>query len=263
VNQSRGRWPGPVVAALTRFWVDDNGLSLFLLLLFFLIFVVPPLVPSGGGRSLAADLLQYLLLVSGVRTLGEARVVRWVLTGVALVAVAVDLGSRLVTVPQPWGLAMNLLSLVLFLAVVLGRTLRPGPVTRRRLEGGIAAYLLLGVIWAFAYALVERLVPAAFSGPVGPGDAPRTWFYFSFATLTTVGYGDVLPVHPVARSLAMLEAVVGPLYLAILISRLVSLTAGAAAGELAATRAGAPVGSAHRLSRYDPAAQARGGSDGD
>jgi hypothetical protein len=231
VTQGRGRWPGPVVAALTRFWVDDNGLSLFLLLLFFVIFVIPPLAPSSGGRSLFADVLQYLLLVSGVRTLGEARLVRRVLTCVALVAVVVDLGSRLVPVPEPWSLGMNLLSLALFLAVVLGRTLRPGPVTRRRLEGGIAAYLLLGVIWAFAYALVERLIPTAFTGPVGPADAPRAWFYFSFVTLTTVGYGDVLPSHAVARSLAMLEAVVGPLYLAILISRLVSLTAVAGAGS--------------------------------
>jgi hypothetical protein len=79
------------------------------------------------------------------------------------------------------------------------------------------------VLWAYAYALVARLDPGAFSGPVSTADGPRAVFYFSFVTLTTVGYGDVLPVHPVARSLAMLEAVTGPLYLAILVARLVSL----------------------------------------
>lgn len=67
------------------------------------------------------------------------------------------------------------------------------------------------------------LRPGAFSGPVRVEDGARGWLYFSFVTLTTVGYGDVLPVHPVARSLAMLEAVTGPLYLTILLARLVSL----------------------------------------
>ena len=62
-------------------------------------------------------------------------------------------------------------------------------------------------------------------------DGPRAFFYFSFVTLTTVGYGDVLPVHPVARSLAMLEAVTGSLYLAILVARLVSLSVSSRGGN--------------------------------
>ena len=115
------------------------------------------------------------------------------------------------------------LSLLLFLVVVLGQTLRAGPITLHRILGAIAAYLLLGVLWAYAYALVAHLQSGAFSGPVRLEDGPRAFFYFSFLTLTTVGYGDVLPVHPAARSLAMLEAVTGPLYLAILVARLVSL----------------------------------------
>jgi len=69
--------------------------------------------------------------------------------------------------------------------------------------------VLLGVIWAYAYALVGLLRPGAFSGPVNPSDGPRALFYFSFVTLATLGYGDVLPVHPAARSLATLEAVTG------------------------------------------------------
>jgi hypothetical protein len=89
--------------------------------------------------------------------------------------------------------------------------------------GGIAAYPLLGVAWAEAFALLEALRPGSFSGAVGLAEGGRGWFYFSFVTLTTVGYGDILPVHPAARSLAMLEAVTGPLYNAILLARLVPL----------------------------------------
>jgi hypothetical protein len=95
----------------------------------------------------------------------------------------------------------------------------------------VAAYLLLGIIWAHAYALVALQRPGAFAGPVSPGDGPRAFFYFSFVTLATLGYGDVLPVHPAARSLATLEAVTGTLYIAILLARLVSLAGGSGRGE--------------------------------
>lgn len=216
------RWRWPVLRALARFWADDSGLSIFSVLLFVVVFVVPPLVPAGSGRNLSGDVVYFLLLVSGVYALGNRKLTRIVLMPVALVTLAVDLGSWFIPVPAPWVDGMGLLSLLLFLVVVLGRTLRDGPVTTQRLHGAVAAYLLLGVIWALAYALLASAVPAAFSGPVKAEDGSRAWLYFSFVTLTTVGYGDVLPVHPVARSLAILEAVTGPLYLAILIARLVS-----------------------------------------
>jgi hypothetical protein len=215
------RWP--VLTALARFWADDRGLSIFSALLLIVVFVVPPLVPPGSGRSLSGDIVYALLLVSGVRAMAERRLARRLLMPVAVITVVLDLGSWIFPLAQPWTLGTSLLSLVLLLAVVLGQTLRSGPITLHRIQGAIAAYVLLGVLWAHAYALVAFLRPGAFSGPVSPADGPRAWYYFSFVTLTTVGYGDVLPVHPAARSLAILEAVTGPLYLAILISRLVSL----------------------------------------
>jgi hypothetical protein len=215
------RWP--FVNALTRFWTDDKGLSLFSALLLIVIFVIPPFLEPGSGRRLAGDVAYALLLVSGVRALGERRLARLVLMPVALVTLAVYLGSRVVPVAEPWVLGTSLSSLLLFLVLVLGQTLRAGPITFHRIQGAVAAYLLLGVIWAYAYALLAHVRPGALAGPVNPADGPRAFLYFSFVTLTTVGYGDVLPVHPLARSLAMLEAVTGPLYLAILVARLVSV----------------------------------------
>jgi len=88
----------------------------------------------------------------------------------------------------------------------------------------VAAYLLLGLAWAGAYEWVALRDPSAFAGAIGAsggGDGP--WIYYSLVTLTTMGYGDILPVSPVARSLAVAEAFTGQLYLAILISRLVAL----------------------------------------
>jgi len=211
-----------VVAALTRFWTDDKGLSIFSALLLIVIFVIPPLLPPGSGRRLPGDIAYALLLISGVRALGERKLARRVLMPVAVITFVVNLASWVLTVPEPWVLGTTLLSLLLFLVVVLGQTLRAGPITFHRIQGAVAAYLLLGILWAHAYALVAHLRPGAFAGPVSPADGPRAFFYLSFVTLTTVGYGDVLPVHPAARSLAMLEAVTGPLYLAILVARLVS-----------------------------------------
>jgi hypothetical protein len=215
---------GSVFHSLTRFWSDEKGLSVFSALLLVVIFVIPPFLAPGSGRRLPGDVAYALLLLSGVWALGQRRVTRLLLLPVALATVAVDLGSWFVPVPQAWGLGMGMLSLLLLVVVVLGQTLRAGPVTRHRIQGAIAAYLLFGALWAHAYALVAHLRPEAFSGAVSPADGPRAFLYYSFVTLTTVGYGDVLPVHPAARSLAMLEAVTGPLYLAILVARLVSLT---------------------------------------
>ena len=217
----RRRWP--VFDALTRFWTDDKGLSIFLALLLIVVFVIPPFLEPGSGRRLPGDIAQALLLISGVLALGELKLARRVLLPVALTTLAVDLGSWFLPVLEPWVEVTGLVSVSLFLVVVLWQTLRDERVTRHRIQGAIAAYLLLGVLWAYAYALVAQLHPNAFSGPVRTEDGPRAFFYFSFLTLTTVGYGDVLAVHPAARSLAMLEAVTGPLYLAILIARLVSL----------------------------------------
>lgn len=221
----------PLLLALTRFWGTDRGLSVFSALLLVSLFVLPPLLPPSTGRSLGADVVFSLLLIAGVQAISDRRRERLILTTVAAVTVAVYFASWVVPVGRAWVEVASFVSLVLLLLVVLGQTFRSGPITFHRIQGAVAAYILLGVIWAVAYFLVELGHPAAFSGPVRVEDGARSWLYFSFVTLTTVGYGDVLPVHPIARSLAMLEAVTGPLYLTILLARLVSLAAAPGAGR--------------------------------
>jgi len=94
--------------------------------------------------------------------------------------------------------------------------------------GAVAVYLLIGMIWCVAYYLVALLIPGAFNirEPISPGDGEALQsqlFYFSFVTLTSIGYGDIAAVHPIVRMLVILEGVVGQLFPAILIARLVSL----------------------------------------
>ena len=91
-----------------------------------------------------------------------------------------------------------------------------------RVVGALCIYLLLGVLWAVLFAFVELVEPTAFLDRGREVGGPIEHFlYYSFVTLTTLGYGDITPVHPVARTLAYLEAVIGQLYIAVLIAGLV------------------------------------------
>jgi hypothetical protein len=96
-------------------------------------------------------------------------------------------------------------------------------VTTDTVAGAVSAYLLIGITFGFAYVLINHLLPGSFRDTIEPGKhlSPPELTFFSFVTLTTVGYGDIVPWLPHARSVAMVEAVVGIMYPAILISRLV------------------------------------------
>jgi hypothetical protein len=102
----------------------------------------------------------------------------------------------------------------------------PGRITFHRLQGAAVLYLSLATIFAAAYGLIWELNPSAFANllaRVGGPEEVGTLLYFSLTTLTTTGYGDIVAVDPLARSLANLEAVLGQFYLAITVARLVTL----------------------------------------
>lgn len=121
-----------------------------------------------------------------------------------------------------------ILAVMGFLFVTITFTLRQvvvgTEINANRLVGAICVYLMLGVIWALAYSLVELAAPGSFGGVAAGQDAgwDSEWLYFSFVTLTTLGYGDILPLSALARALAYMEAVTGQFYVAILVAGLVS-----------------------------------------
>ncbi len=96
-------------------------------------------------------------------------------------------------------------------------------ISANRLVGAISIYLMLGVLWALAYTETELAVPGSFSGVAAGADQTwdSDWLYFSFVTMTTLGYGDLLPVSAPARILAYMQAVFGQFYIAILVAGLV------------------------------------------
>ena len=101
----------------------------------------------------------------------------------------------------------------------------PGRVTYHHIMGAVLLYLTVAIIFVALFTFIGTLVPKAFSG-MSLEDSPAlasNLVYFSFTTLTTTGYGDIFPVHPIARSLCNLEGIFGQLYPATLLARLVTL----------------------------------------
>jgi hypothetical protein len=146
-----------------------------------------------------------------------------------MIAVTLRWINHFVDSPQVFLLSMfsSLLAILIFLAIVLRQVYKEGSVTVHRIQGAIAAYLLFAISFAIAYHIVEFLHPGAFvfprqQCPLQPNQI-ESFFYFSVSTLTTVGFGDITAVHSIARSLVMLESVIGSLYPPILIGILVSL----------------------------------------
>ena len=192
------------------------------------LFVGTPLRAAGTVGDFLFDALFSLLLVSGVITVAQ----RPLLTVTVSALTTVTLVLRWASFESPesalrfGGQALTIVVLSILAALVLWQVFREGPITAYRVQGAIVVYLLIGLVWAAAYELVHHVLPGAFQfAQGGPSEAGTTHglVYFSFVTLTTVGYGDITPLHPVARSLAIAEALMGQLYPAILIARLVSM----------------------------------------
>ncbi len=214
---------------LQQFWRADRSLSILLISLIVVIFVLHPLGEFGlAGRVLVSAFFS-CVLISGVNTVAKKK---WV-TGLVGTLVITTLGVRWIRVWRgsaslilPDTLFSSLLCIILG-AVVLAQVLREGPITFHRIQGAIAVYLLIGLAFAYAYAFVGLRWPDAFvpttAIAIAHEDTTAHFVYFSFVTLTTVGFGDITAANPVARALVTIEALTGQLFPSILLARLVAM----------------------------------------
>jgi hypothetical protein len=199
---------------------SDVILSLFLVLLLATTVMVWPLRDSGADWVVAV--LRLLTLLVGVAAVAPDRVYA---IGAAVAALVVGYGQLVSGDRGPLLLASRLVFFSVIGVALLARVFRPGRVTVHRLLGAVSVYVLLAVDWGTAFQLLVVLRPEGILGGSRPASLDEA-MWLSFITITTTGYGDILPASPIARSLAALEAIVGVLYPAILISRLVSLVQG-------------------------------------
>ena len=143
-----------------------------------------------------------------------------------------DFGLRTVQL-DVLGCVLLIAFLIMVLVGIVREVMSTEQVSFDTISGALSGYLLVGILWGFAYQAVEMLWPGSFqfsdqvlSTMQGSDYAGHNWavlFYFSFVTITTTGYGDVTPLSTVAGQLAITEAVVGQFYMVVLVARLVAL----------------------------------------
>ena len=222
------RRPRTVRLPFHHFWTHEHGLTAFLIFLILVIFCAPVVGLRPWERLVFGLIFSFTLLSGAFVTSGNRK-----LTAVIGVLVTANLALHWTAVYRPEltypiaETALGLCCMAAFVGVTMTQVFRSGRVDGQRIIGAIAAYLLIAWTWAFAYRLVNEISPGAivFDPTKGFVGGPMAHYvYFSFSTLTTLQYGDAYPHLPAARTLAMAEALVGQLYPAILIGRLVGMT---------------------------------------
>ncbi len=207
----------PIKRILPKF----TSLGLLLFIVFF--FVIAPFFSRGDAARLVLDLSVISLLILSVYLCSDNK--RYLLIGVILASPAL---IRLVypsVAVNEITLAFNAGFFAFVIYVLLSRLFQSKQITTDVIFAAITIYILIGVFWGIIYMLLEYFWAGSFLLPQSPlyADFGQNLLYYSFITLTTVGYGDILPLSPPAKSFATLEAMTGPLYLSILVARLVGM----------------------------------------
>jgi voltage-gated potassium channel len=205
-------------------WIRHRFIFLLAMLLFMLA-VVPFLEGFSGLRTFFNVFLS-AVLVSAVYALSQ-KIRHLAIAAVLAIPMLISIWYDYV-VPSDALFLIGRICGVLFMAFIifhiLSHIFKQQEVTRDTIAGAAAVYLLLALMWTFIYFVLERLQPGSFAISTAETlEEQNIFIYFSFVTITTLGYGDITPVTYLARSMAILEAVVGQLYLVVLVAWLVGM----------------------------------------
>ncbi len=212
-------------AAISQTWESQLNLSFFLALLVATAFVMPALGLGQRHWRLASDLAYSVILISGVAIAWGQRRLFTLAVCFGVFSLCVKWSEWFIQTVQfhLFHEVVTVVSMALLCYILLFQVFRRGNMTSMRVQGALAVYLVIGLGWSHLYLITYYLKPGSFQGSVPITTSVHEWYYYSFCTLTTLGYGDIVPVHPIARSLAIGEALFGQLYLAVLIARLIAL----------------------------------------
>jgi Ion channel len=218
----------PIIATAAK---SQPGRFIYLFFAQVLLLILFPYLETPGLPTALFRLLGVSAFLSCVYAVSEKRA-QWI-TALALALPAGILNTIYVLKPSARAavptLICTLLFLIFTLAFLLRAVIKAEKVTHDTIYGAIYVYLMMAVVWGAAYMLLETIQPNAFAMDIARhGNRGMDWsdcVFYSFVTLTTIGYGDIVPITAQARSLSILEAVSGTLYVAVLVARFVGLYA--------------------------------------
>jgi hypothetical protein len=200
------------------------GRFLFLFISMVLMFVFRPFLTDHVGVAYLMEIFLFLIFLSAVYAVSQKRSTLIIAFFLLLLAEVLQLVSHIQDIPSLDTLSNILGGLLLAYTatIILLYLFSEDKITGDMIMGAICAYFLMGLVWAFVYSTLEFLQPGSFQMPQGTVNQ-ATFTYYSYVTLTTLGYGEITPISTPARSFAILEAMMGQLYLAVLIARLVGI----------------------------------------
>jgi hypothetical protein len=212
-----------------------KGSFLFLLVSLLLLFFFFPFFQRSAAGTIVLDIVFLVILLTSILLISERKKVFVISLILALTAFgSTVLNYFLLNVSlQLAAVSVYGLFFILMAVTILSKIMKTRKVTTETIYASLCVYLLLGIIWTMLFSVIEIIEPGSFLSGGGPvadfhGDPVKrnvfaNFIYYSFVTLTTLGYGDITPVSPIARSLSALEAVIGQIYIAVLIAGLVGM----------------------------------------
>jgi len=211
-----------------HFWTEDSGLTSMMILLCISNFIVVPFFSKHPLIQLFIRIFWVILLFAGITALSKDKRQMRIFSTILILMIGVNCirffrDSQLLEYAD---FVVDIASFLLLIGMVFMKVFASGPVTMHRIVGAVVAYMLMGNLWAISYQFLYFHFPGSLQLPAADADTvatPATFLYFSYTTLTTTGYGDILPLRALPRTLAIIEQLIGVLYPVILIGRLVSL----------------------------------------
>ena len=210
-----------------HYWDQENGLSAMLVLLVAIHFFIIPLLGSNTLFVIIVNIFWVLFAIAGVFSLASSnkQAVKIAIIPILFVScrwIGSFYNGYFILFAE---VLFTVANFILLITLVLMKVFAPGPVTIHRIIGSVVVYMLMANLWGAIYLFLYTEIPGAFNITLSSFESDsRTanFMYFSYITLTSTGFGEITPVHPLARSMVQAEAVTGIMYPVILIGRLVS-----------------------------------------
>ncbi len=202
----------------------NRNRALFFLISFLLYLVAAPILRPFVNLRLLLDIFMSLVFISGIYAAGEKKLHYMVITGLTVITIGALWAAHFLPGDIPYLVAQIAMILYFLFAGfrIITIILKMDKVTANVIYAAIVVYLIAGVMWADIYSVIELLQPGSIN--IGDFSIPQDDFrltYFSFVTLTTLGYGDIAPLSHTAGAFAILEAIFGQMYITVLIAWLV------------------------------------------